>query len=428
MTGRASAISTPSVVVLFTDSYPFDAALEATFIEPELPHLAALFDEVVLVPGRTEGHRVGTGMEIRVDESLARALRAGRTRRLLRALRFRPFWHDLLATPALRSRRSLWRLMATAGRAGIVHDWLKDQVAGGRLVPSTTVAYTYWCDDDAVAIAEYRRREPELIAVSRAHNYDLYAERYDPPYIPCREQTLAGLNALLPDSQRGADYIAERYPRFSRRVEVARLGVPDPGFATKPSQPGDLIVASCSHIVPVKRVELIARSIVALAERRPDITVEWHHIGDGPGRISVESVITGFPPNARATLHGQLQAREMYEVYRDTAIDVFVNASTFEGTPVSVMEAASCSIPIVATAAGGNVELVSDANGRLVDLDPTPHDLAEAILGIGADKANQAAKAIGSRSVWESRYSADRTSRAFAQRLQALAATPRTMA
>ena len=48
-------------------------------------------------------------------------------------------------------------------------------------------------------------------------------------------------------------------------------------------------------------------------------------------------------------------------------IDVFVNASVTEGgSPVAVQEAVSCSIPIIATDAGGNGEIVLDVMKSLV--------------------------------------------------------------
>lgn len=52
--------------------------------------------------------------------------------------------------------------------------------------------------------------------------------------------------------------------------------------------------------------------------------------------------------------------------YSEHPVDVFINLSTNEGVPVSIMEAISFDIPIVATDVGGTSEIVTDETGILV--------------------------------------------------------------
>jgi glycosyltransferase involved in cell wall biosynthesis len=66
------------------------------------------------------------------------------------------------------------------------------------------------------------------------------------------------------------------------------------------------------------------------------------------------------------------------------ALDTYVLASESEGMSNTILEAMACGLPVVATAVGGNVELVDRARGLLVP----PHNpklLADAIsLLLGA--------------------------------------------
>ena len=61
-------------------------------------------------------------------------------------------------------------------------------------------------------------------------------------------------------------------------------------------------------------------------------------------------------------------------------VDFFVNTSSTEGLPVSVMEACSFGIQTIATNVGGTGEIVKDGEtGFLVPADVTPDKLAETI-------------------------------------------------
>ncbi len=107
-------------------------------------------------------------------------------------------------------------------------------------------------------------------------------------------------------------------------------------------------------VVPVKRVYLILTAVAAAAQQGPEIEFEWHHFGDGELKEEVErQAKTALPPNAKASLPGYPGLRALMDFYRSKPIDVFINASISEGTPVAVMEAVSCGIPVIATSVGG---------------------------------------------------------------------------
>lgn len=107
----------------------------------------------------------------------------------------------------------------------------------------------------------------------------------------------------------------------------------------------------------------------------------------------------------------------MIKNYIETAADVFVNVSSTEGTPVSIMEAISCGIPVIATAVGGNVEIVREKNGFLLSANPTPDEIADALLNVCDHREAWLKKRQGSREVWQERYNETTNFEAFAQKL-----------
>src|SRR5581483_4536398 len=78
-------------------------------------------------------------------------------------------------------------------------------------------------------------------------------------------------------------------------------------------------------------------------------------IGDGPDRASVEAAIA-----AEGLSSVELLGERNDVADRLAAADVFVLSSRSEGLPISVLEAMSAGLPVVANAAGGIPELVAD--------------------------------------------------------------------
>jgi glycosyltransferase involved in cell wall biosynthesis len=291
-----------------------------------------------------------------------------------------------------------------------------------RLEPGNCIFYSYWFDHTAAGLAMMKQEFPATKVVSRAHGYDIYEEYYYPYYWPYRRETLNALDVLFFASEAGQKYFCEHYPEYVSKFETAHLGTKDPGFVSKPSSDDIFRVVSCAHIVPVKRLDLLLDGIAAAARSRPEQKFEWIHFGDGAGKKSLERKVTRkFPPNARGQLLGGVPNHEIMGHYKDHPVDVFVNVSSTEGgAPVAIQEAISCGIPIIATLVGGNPEVVSEKNGILLKPDPTPQQIATALLRIWDNPSLAAEMRKESRRVWQTGYNAEVNFRAFAERLKSI--------
>ena len=64
------------------------------------------------------------------------------------------------------------------------------------------------------------------------------------------------------------------------------------------------------------------------------------------------------------------------EYYSANRVDLFISLSASEGLPVSMMEAISFGIPILATGVGGVPEIVNTSTGRLVKADDSANSIA----------------------------------------------------
>jgi glycosyltransferase involved in cell wall biosynthesis len=180
------------------------------------------------------------------------------------------------------------------------------------------------------------------------------------------------------------------------------LGTSDEGITPDRSNTEELVVVSCSRIAPVKRVHLIAAFAMELAKTN---RVHWHHFGVGES-LALKEVLQGATnTNFKYTLHGYVENLQLRSFYRSQHVDLFVNLSISEGIPVSIMEAISANIPVLATSVDGNPEaVVEGVSGVLCSVDEAEDAalLSERVRQMLVGRSSS----LAPREVWRERFDA----------------------
>ena len=99
---------------------------------------------------------------------------------------------------------------------------------------------------------------------------------------------------------------------------------------------------------------------------------------------------------------------DIHTFYQSSPQDVFVNVSESEGVPVSIMEAISHGIPVIATNVGGTNEIVeNDVNGFLLPVDFKNEDLQSLLnIFLNMNEATYSLLQRESRKVWSDKFNA----------------------
>ena len=135
-------------------------------------------------------------------------------------------------------------------------------------------------------------------------------------------------------------------------------------------------VGLVGRLVPIKDVPTFLHAAARVAEHRPDI--RFAVVGDGEERPRVEAAIERLGLRECVTLFGW--KRDMRDVLGD--LDVVVNCSLNEGTPVALIEALAAGRPVVATRVGGTPDLLAGGAHGLLVPPRDPDALAAAILEV----------------------------------------------
>ena len=406
-------------LLLFTGSYPFSSAAENTFIPQEIRELARYFDVIEVVPVSNFGTREDLLLpNVEVNEKYADFIRD--KKRLfwakIWALVSPEFWWEAqkFITRFPWNFATLKRLAVFQAQARLTVEWLKTQLDGKILVGDVVVLESWWCDLTSLGMAKYSWARKNVVSVSRAHGYDLYEQRRSPAYIPFRKKTLGLLDLVFADSAAGVGYLRSRYPEFADKILVGMVGIYRPKRVALSSADGVFRIVSCSFLIPLKRVDLLIKGLGRVLEKSPGSRIEWVHIGTGPEKeklVNLANAVLGheFPHNFME-YPGKEQVEQFYQNH---PVDLFVNLSTTEGTPVSIIEAISHGIPVLATAVGGNKEIVDSSNGLLVGENPDENQVADGILSFVSCRLDCDRLRKGSVAKWDASYNAEKVYKEF---------------
>lgn len=153
----------------------------------------------------------------------------------------------------------------------------------------------------------------------------------------------------------------------------------------------DCLIGCVASFTPVKRHDVLIDAFAALCAHHDRCFLLL--VGDGLLRGPIEERIAASGLGARVRLLGA--RADVEEVL--PALDLFVLASATEGMSNAILEAQACGLPVIATAVGGNGELVADgANGLLVRAGDVAA-LARALAALAADPAQRHALGAAAR-------------------------------
>jgi colanic acid/amylovoran biosynthesis glycosyltransferase len=219
-----------------------------------------------------------------------------------------------------------------------------------------------------------------------------------PPYSLRLHGDLAAYGTSHAQKARLATFVAAAAAPFARQA-VAEAGVPADRAFTLPmgidaqrfrprparARPaGPLRLVTVARLTEGKGHRFVLEAMRALADRGVDL--EYAIVGDGPDRARIEREIARQGLEGRVHLHGSLGEEEVRAQLGAADAFVLPSVAVGEASPVSVMEAMACGLPVVVSRIGGTPDMISDGvDGLLVEQSDVA-GLAAAIERLARDR------------------------------------------
>jgi glycosyltransferase involved in cell wall biosynthesis len=373
-------------LIVFLSNFPY--GFSEPYFASELPYLVQVFDKVSVVPAdltpgistETMAFPLPPGVNV-LDWKSDFLLKFNGTN-LVKAVLSAGFWKEVKWMLFVLKPKDKKLAFKTA-----LMSWMRGQSYATYLqsafldqdLNENTFFYSYWCTDVSLGMAMLKAKGRKETMVSRIHAWDLYFERDKSGYLPFRRTIFSNLDALFSISGLGKKYLLEKLGQdLEEKIRIGRLGSDPILVKTEVADSQVFRILSVSKIIPLKRIELLVESL-AIAQRT--IPIVWHHLG---GDDAAMQALAATQLSAMEFRFLPLQGKEAYYKHlSEHPYDLLVNLSTNEGLPVTMMEAMSLGIPVLATHVGAVSEIVQDGeNGWLLPVDSSPERIAQQLIAI----------------------------------------------
>lgn len=388
------------VLVFLTQKFPYESGEE--FVEIELSMLERSFDEVLLMPTGVRDfsrqRNVGQNTKVLTIQNTSKVVPIAID--FFKSL----FKNSLLYYNELKNVNFNPRVFKYLAYHIPYALKIKNSLSRNLEMDCEYVFYSYWMDTNSFAISLLKNDFEDLNFLIRSHGGDIYNERHRCGEVLFRKSVYEKARLIAPVSINGSKYIHLHYPEFSSKVKAFKLGVLDRGCNPIETDGPFMRIVSCSSIIALKRLDKIFKVINQLGN-----PVEWVHFGGTPSKIiQLENLVRdSISSHVSIKLRGFVSNPELIEYYQKNHVDLFINLSTTEGVPVSIMEAISFGIPIVSNDVGGIREIVNSETGLIFKVNEEESTISGAIENLyrsGQTKDTQKREKV--KSYWRANFDA----------------------
>ena len=243
------------------------------------------------------------------------------------------------------------------------------------------------------------------------------------------DRVIAPSRAILDALVHGERVAADRTQCLPNGVDIDRFRTIDPeariaGRDALGLRRGGFVFGCVARLVPVKRHEDLIAGFAAATADRPDAQLLL--VGGGPLEQALRRQAIALGIGSRVLFCGE--RRDIERIL--PLLDCFVLASSSEGMSNAALEAMACGLPVLATAVGGNAEVVDAPRTGMLVPPHSPLRIAAAMRELLAHPERTRQMGLLGRQRVEARFSIQAMVRDFSRFYESLqpAAAPLPMA
>ncbi len=403
------------LIHIFTKAFPYHAGED--FIGNELPFWTKDEFDVYLIPGK-KGNGKLRNYPSKINLISDKPIYSGTLNKklwfsnifLISKILLIEFFHTDKKVFFLKNLKS-WNHKLVEGLED--GEFIKEHLKTlDRTAYSQEIFYSFWMDTWATALALLKDKGEIDNFSFRILGFDIYDFRREGNYMPFRKYIYQQANKVFPNSKKAVDYVKAKdiYPE---KIQLNYLGTNSKGLNPF-DESAPLTIFSSAKNIPEKRLHLVFEIL-----KNCQSSIKWVHFGL-TGKTDMEDLkklAKELPPNIEVQLNGRIEKFEDYiNFFLTTPINFAINVSNIEGLPVTLQEALSFGIPVIATDVGGNRE-VAEGNGIVLPPDFDPKEVAKLVDAFKTSEKNTPEFRQKVRQFWEQNFQAKTQFERFTQEI-----------
>ena len=371
-------------LVIFTYDYPFGKS-EKTFIEYEISKLPNEFNNIEIINQKNfqdesiidkKINRIKLDQEFSKSINLTNIIKVFFTKVLFEKI----IWEEIIK---IWNKKKFFLKLKMSINEKILSTILYEYLIKKKSKNNSIIFYSFWSNYTLLTFSMLKKVFPKSKFIARSLGSDINGYIKNDNYVPFKNYKFKDLDKLI----LLGDYQKEVFNDLPIRLsnfEICPIGVfKQPNLSSKIDN-DKIIFLSCGNFIDIKNNHLMINfinKICNLSKKK----IEFILIGNGKLEQSIISELEKYR-NLFSFKHYR-HVDNLVKFIEKNKVHFFLNFSSQEGMPFSVMESMSCGIPTIASNIKPNEYLVKN-NGYLFDLENYENSITKTIEELKLDLSN----------------------------------------
>ncbi len=374
-------------LILFTNNYPYGIH-ENNFIKYEIKELSKLFDNIEIINHKSiiKTSSLDKSLKnIKLNKKFSKQVNFFNIIKyfFLKAIFKKIFWKEFNIIKFDKFFfKKLKMCILEISYALILLDFLMEK----KVDYNKVILYSFWSNFTLITFSMIKKKFPKAKFVARSLGSDLngfiYNENDD--YVPYKNIKFSILDKLI--------LLGEYQKKFlnnvnieNKNINISPLGVFKQKFVKRNIEKKTIYFLSCCNFIEAKNVILMIDFLNRLS-KKTNKHIHFTIIGNGKLKNKIFEELNSSKENFKYNYYEYID--DFTKFIKIKKINFFLNFSSQEGMPFTVMETMSIGIPTISSNIKPNKYLVKN-NGYLFSLSNYEKSIEQTIKNINFDLKNK---------------------------------------
>ena len=362
---------------------------DSPFIEDEIKLLIGIFSKIKIIPLKKKEYKSDyvNSNNIEYDFSLNHEIYNLKNIhiKLIKILFCSIFWKEIFSIKRKNIIKKILMVIKERFIAECIFIWSTKQ--NNKNISQELYYYSFWSNHTLLAFYLLKKKKKIKKCFARTLGSDLNGFIPNDTFVPFKKYKFKYLDFILILNEGQRSKLTNEKLIDKDKILKCYQGIKIQNFCTTNNKEYNLHIVSCGSLIHVKNTLKILNFIYLLKTKLKKHKIIYTSIGDGYQKNDVKKFVEKKLNDVEVNIIDRIP--NFFDFLEKNRVDFFINLSLSEGMSFALMEALSCSIPVVCSNIPGNMEVINENNGYIIDLNEEDKSFDKIIDQIKFDLENK---------------------------------------